>query len=769
MHTMEVKRDIKYSLTEDSIRKFLDGSLDCEVPGLRKINSSAVTKEFGIEFSKYTKHDVLVFHNAEVPVLKIEKLVTKHKIVLISCKCADVTFSQCKLPNIGIYNSLILNLSFRHSTDLQNLLVGSDSEITNVLFYEKTNVSGVYLNKSILRNAIIYSKGSNAKLIQIQDTHLGGLHIKSESSIGNVFIIANSVVGNISIGNNSASKDLYLADKSKAGNLKINNKSRCGIISVTEESQLGNIVINQSTAQTLMVHKSTVKDIFFSESILHGVFSVDESKVENLNIENRSITADISILNNSHTNSVNIVGSCSTGDISVRNSHIKGMIAINDNTVMKSFIMDKTDSRDIYIDNIVCGMITFVRCQSVSFVSIVKTKTGKLSILDSVIQAMEIDDFHNSITLIKWNISPFRILNSKIPALSMQGQAIGELLLNQCQINQIDMFGISNSIVITIANSSIYALPFNYTNILGAFYIKTIITLKKPFEWYHLLDELGNQPDENEADNIKEYFGSKSRILGELNSKYEEETRKLVETYPHSTLAFIQSSLGKTEISDSNLDDFDECIFYNTRISDCYIMGCVLPDTNKISYKQPGQVAHEEEKISQQKMYYYNQLRKLMESNGEIIDAGRYYTLLMREHERLLSSNANFSEWVPFLANRRSSNYGESWVRAFLAIILLALLFYILFHVANAAYGLNSGSPFEIENWKFVKTGLRNALLQKKQFFEFLNPAHRFDFMGADFKTNFWTYLIDFIGRIVIGYCIYQFVAAFRKYGRKIN
>jgi len=50
-------------------------------------------------------------------------------------------------------------------------------------------------------------------------------------------------------------------------------------------------------------------------------------------------------------------------------------------------------------------------------------------------------------------------------------------------------------------------------------------------------------------------------------------------------------------------------------------------------------------------------------------------------------------------------------------------------------------------------------------FFKFFIITHDLDFMKG-FKPNFLSYLIDSIGRIFIGYGIYQTVQAFRKYGK---
>jgi hypothetical protein len=52
-----------------------------------------------------------------------------------------------------------------------------------------------------------------------------------------------------------------------------------------------------------------------------------------------------------------------------------------------------------------------------------------------------------------------------------------------------------------------------------------------------------------------------------------------------------------------------------------------------------------------------------------------------------------------------------------------------------------------------------------KYYFKFFIVTHDLDFMKA-FNSNAVGYFVDTVGRIFIGYGIYQAVQAFRKYGK---
>ena len=50
-----------------------------------------------------------------------------------------------------------------------------------------------------------------------------------------------------------------------------------------------------------------------------------------------------------------------------------------------------------------------------------------------------------------------------------------------------------------------------------------------------------------------------------------------------------------------------------------------------------------------------------------------------------------------------------------------------------------------------------------KYYFQFLYAGHNFNFM-SQYEPYGWGYLIDFVGRIFIGYGYYQVIQPMRKY-----
>jgi hypothetical protein len=52
-------------------------------------------------------------------------------------------------------------------------------------------------------------------------------------------------------------------------------------------------------------------------------------------------------------------------------------------------------------------------------------------------------------------------------------------------------------------------------------------------------------------------------------------------------------------------------------------------------------------------------------------------------------------------------------------------------------------------------------------YFSFIDLTHRTDFLVAKDEFNIASLSIDFIKKLLCGFFIYQFVSAFRKYGKK--
>jgi len=52
-------------------------------------------------------------------------------------------------------------------------------------------------------------------------------------------------------------------------------------------------------------------------------------------------------------------------------------------------------------------------------------------------------------------------------------------------------------------------------------------------------------------------------------------------------------------------------------------------------------------------------------------------------------------------------------------------------------------------------------------YFSFLDLTHKKDFLVPKTELNGWSVTMDFLNKVVVGFFIFQFISAFRKYYKK--
>jgi hypothetical protein len=102
--------------------------------------------------------------------------------------------------------------------------------------------------------------------------------------------------------------------------------------------------------------------------------------------------------------------------------------------------------------------------------------------------------------------------------------------------------------------------------------------------------------------------------------------------------------------------------------------------------------------------------------------------------------------------NKYSNDYGDSYGRALLFVLFFGWLIFYLSLLSTETYSFS----LNYDNW-IINDNV-------KYFIEFLNPLHKNDYLGKQIILSPSFYIIDFVGKIIVGYGIYQFIQAFRKY-----
>jgi len=124
----------------------------------------------------------------------------------------------------------------------------------------------------------------------------------------------------------------------------------------------------------------------------------------------------------------------------------------------------------------------------------------------------------------------------------------------------------------------------------------------------------------------------------------------------------------------------------------------------------------------------------------------------LQQFKRWLDAWINY---VILFLNRWSNRHGTSYAFGIVFTLIIGALFYYLSVTNTTKYDIDY-----VFDWSIVKENVAG-------YVQFLIPTHRFTYLDnfmEGYKLNPGFYIWDILGRIFIGYGIYQTIQAFRKY-----
>lgn len=159
-------------------------------------------------------------------------------------------------------------------------------------------------------------------------------------------------------------------------------------------------------------------------------------------------------------------------------------------------------------------------------------------------------------------------------------------------------------------------------------------------------------------------------------------------------------------------------------------------------------------KINNANRETYRIIKNEFISQNNRIEALKYHRLEMVEYLKELASKiislhsfksivSSIGDLVVLMINGVSNNYGMSWVQGVIFTFLTTILIFN-WYIGHVKL------PDDYDFWIYYP--------------QFILPTHKFDFLSQEISG--YAARIDFIGRIVSSFGIYQTVQAFRKYGR---
>ncbi|WP_111308844.1 hypothetical protein [Confluentibacter sediminis] len=222
----------------------------------------------------------------------------------------------------------------------------------------------------------------------------------------------------------------------------------------------------------------------------------------------------------------------------------------------------------------------------------------------------------------------------------------------------------------------------------------------------------------------------------------------------NSKLEIHKSNLDKVWFDNVSFKDYSLITFYRNKFGQTKITSCEFPDNYKDFEKfKTVENIHYPEKITSN--YFKNryevflQLKQRLENSGNFYESQKFQSI----SNDALKSIETISKWDKFIlkVNSISNNHGLSIKRPLGFMILFSIVFYLI-------YLLSLGRIFNSNEIDYNLIGY---------YFSFLDITHRTDFLVSKDELNGFSVAFDYLNKIFVGFFIYQFIAAFRKYGRK--
>jgi hypothetical protein len=219
-------------------------------------------------------------------------------------------------------------------------------------------------------------------------------------------------------------------------------------------------------------------------------------------------------------------------------------------------------------------------------------------------------------------------------------------------------------------------------------------------------------------------------------------------------LEIYKSNLDKVWFDNVAFDDYSTISLYRNKFGQTTLTACNFPSKYK-GFDKIQTIENIHYPDRKDKNYFktryetFLQLKKQLEASGNFYEAQKFQAI---SHEALKNiENLPYWDRVILKINGLSNNHGLSIKEPFIGTIVLSILFYVLYlwslgRIFNAS---------EID-WNLIG-----------YYFSFIDITHRTDFLVNKSELNGFTLTIDFLNKIIVGFLIYQFIAAFRKYGKK--
>ena len=627
------------------------------------------------------------------------------------------------------------------------------------IHFSKSTVNNFLLNNCLFKNFIIDCK-TEIKNFSIQDTSIKSLEINNV--VINVFSLKKVTIG--------LSCQLLTC---KVGEMEV-EESEFNDLAFNNTCIQRNLSITDSKANQLVVIKSVVKGIWHNVSNQIKTLALSQnSKFSLIDISNQCNIQEF-FLTNVKLDKFETKQNCTFGEIKLDSSTVFNDFSCSDNVaisellILSSFLgeagFDLTKIGKLNFENSYAGHLFLKNSEIEDFLADDATKTGDIVFEKCQIDFLNLVEHFGPLTFTGSKIKLGRIDNSSIHRFDISMGSEFEMYLKGCQVNWLSFSQttISKDSLLSISDGSVYCIEMDEFTVHGDLHFRKIGKQDNCFDWWW------KESDEIIKDFPEGYFA----VVQDLKHDYDNSVKELKESFNEPIIRISHSTLGKTEFTNCPLNEF-RLEFNNSKIIDCFITGGTVPAEKIIIINDADSELGSGEIVTHsQKASIYNQFKKIFEAQGDVYRAAQFQAKWAEHQKKYLQleyvtqkkKSNMFNPWERltllfselsqdlgiFRLNRWSNNHGESWLLALAFTIITTGIFYLIFL-------WTIGRIYYIHEFDWNLIGY---------YFEYITPSFNPDFITG-YRPSPGSIILYYLGKAVFAYGLYQFIAAFRKHGRK--
>lgn len=220
----------------------------------------------------------------------------------------------------------------------------------------------------------------------------------------------------------------------------------------------------------------------------------------------------------------------------------------------------------------------------------------------------------------------------------------------------------------------------------------------------------------------------------------------------NSSFLIKNSNLGKAYFFNFFFNTFSEVRVYDTILSDIF--------TSRVRWFENLNKTKDAQIDLNQVRDIFRQLKLSMEKQGDKINSSYFKKREMEIHYRSLNFKNNTGDLLMMWLNK-SNNYGMSWIKPVIILLLIALpVLWLMIFLTSEELRLQPATSYE-DLVYCINLFLMNINLYP----QLLNPLNSLGNLFIDNNgVSFWFYSVSFIWKITVAYFVFQTVTAFRKY-----